>query len=477
MTQLYWHDYETFGSDPAHDRPAQFAGIRTDQELNIIGEPLVIYCKPGNDRLPQPEACLITGITPKLADEKGLIEAEFIQQIHTELATPNTCGVGYNSIRFDDEVTRYTLYRNFFDPYAREWQNQNSRWDIIDLVRMCYALRPAGLNWPRHDDGRPDFRLEALSAANEIDHGAAHDALSDVYATIGLAQLIRQRQRKLYEFLFDLRRKHKVVPLLNTQTQKPVVHTSSMYPAATGCTTVVAPITSHPNNSNGVLVFDLRYSPQALLELDVEHIRQRVFTKTEELPDGVERIPVKTVHINKCPALAPISTLTADSMQRLELDMQQITTHQQQLRSAPEIAEKLEAAFSMHDFPQITDPEKNLYGGFFNDHDRNTIAEIRKLSPQQLAKRQFAFNDPRLPELFFRYRARNWPASLTADDQRAWEEYRRGLFLTSDADGETALSRYQARLNALLTEPERNSTEINILTALQEYADNLIETR
>jgi len=42
-TTLYWHDYETFGSDPRRDRPAQFAGLRTDEELNEIGEPLVLY--------------------------------------------------------------------------------------------------------------------------------------------------------------------------------------------------------------------------------------------------------------------------------------------------------------------------------------------------------------------------------------------------------------------------------------------------
>ncbi|MEM6606721.1 MAG: exonuclease domain-containing protein, partial [Pseudomonadota bacterium] len=58
---FFWHDYETFGADPRWDRPVQFAGIRTDLDLNVINEPVELYAKPTLDYLPHPEACLITG--------------------------------------------------------------------------------------------------------------------------------------------------------------------------------------------------------------------------------------------------------------------------------------------------------------------------------------------------------------------------------------------------------------------------------
>ncbi|RLA45884.1 MAG: exodeoxyribonuclease I, partial [Gammaproteobacteria bacterium] len=199
-TTFYWHDYETFGVDPSRDRPVQFAGLRTDVDLNVIGEPLVIFARPANDFLPHPQACLVTGISPQQALAEGLPECEFIRRIHEELARPGTCSVGYNSLRFDDEVTRYTLYRNFYDPYAREWQNGNSRWDIIDMVRATCALRPAGIEWPLREDGLPSFRLEDLTSANGISHEAVHDALSDVHATIALARLVKERQPRLYDY-------------------------------------------------------------------------------------------------------------------------------------------------------------------------------------------------------------------------------------------------------------------------------------
>ncbi|MGS0729095.1 exodeoxyribonuclease I, partial [Shewanella sp. 0m-11] len=221
---LFWHDYETFGANPAKDRPSQFAGVRTDMDLNIIGEPETFYCKVANDYLPSPEAILITGITPQLANLKGMPEAEFMDKINGLFSQPKTCVVGYNSLRFDDEVSRYGFYRNFIDPYAREWQNGNSRWDIIDLVRACYAFRPEGINWPEKEDGSPSFKLEQLTVANGLSHEKAHDAMSDVYATIDMAKLIKSVQPKLFDYYFSLRQKQAVSKLIDVLEMKPLVH-------------------------------------------------------------------------------------------------------------------------------------------------------------------------------------------------------------------------------------------------------------
>ena len=304
---FFWHDYETFGTDPQRDRVCQFAGIRTDYDFNVIGEPVMAYCKLANDYLPHPEACLITGITPQLANAEGLCEAEFCDIVHNELATPNTCSLGYNSLRFDDEVTRNLLYRNFYDAYAREWQNNNSRWDMIDIVRATYALRPEGINWPVNADGVVTFRLEELTKANNISHTHAHDALADVYATIAMARLIRDSQPKLFQYLFSLRSKSAVQDLLKVGSFTPLVHISGRFPTIKHCLAIILPICVHPTNRNEVIVYDLSVDPAALLELTATEIQQRLFVANDALPEGVERIPLKTVHINKAPVLAPIS--------------------------------------------------------------------------------------------------------------------------------------------------------------------------
>lgn len=319
---LYWHDYETFGAIPSIDRPSQFAGLRTDFDLNVIGEPLVIYCQPPMDILPSPQACLITGITPQHAFKHGLSEPEFIRQIHNQLAQPRTCTVGYNSIRFDDEVTRYTLYRNFYDPYQREWQNGNSRWDIIDLLRATRALRPEGIEWPDHESGSPSFKLEHLTAANDISHASAHDALSDVTATIALAKLVKRAQPKLFDYILQNRGKVAVAKIVDTLSRKPFFHCSGMLPKENLYSAIMMPLAAHPTNKNAVICIDLSADPDALISLNKEQIKQRVFTAANDMPEGVERIPLKLVHLNKAPMVATPKVVDTVVAKRCSINLQ-----------------------------------------------------------------------------------------------------------------------------------------------------------
>ena len=347
---LYWYDYETFGIDPRVDRIAQFAGIRTDMDFNIIEKPIDIYCKATDDILPNPDACLITGITPQKTLKNGLIEVDFINRINHEFSTPNTCVVGFNSIRFDDEFTRYSLYRNLLDPYAREWQNGCSRWDIIDLVRITRALRPEGIEWPLDEDGVATNRLELITKANNISHEAAHDALSDVHATIAVAKLIKSKQPKLFNYVFEHKNKQKISQLLNLLSPQAVIHTSGMYPGDICNSTVVYPIAEHPTNKNGIIVFDLRYSPKDLIELSAEEIIERLYTPRDQLPEGVNRIPLKTVHINKCPVIAPLNTLDETSLKRIRLKTEDYLKNLQTLKNAPNLKQKLNRVFNHNNF-------------------------------------------------------------------------------------------------------------------------------
>jgi len=462
---FYWHDYETFGIDPQRDRPVQFAGLRTDADFNVIDEPLVIYCKPAADYLPNPDSCLITGITPQLAEQKGVCEAEFIGRIHQQLAQPNTCTLGYNNLRFDDEVTRNGLYRNFYDPYAREWQNGNSRWDIIDVVRAARALRPEGIQWPVNEEGRPSLRLDQLTIANGVVHETAHDALSDVYATIGIARLVKKAQPKLFQFLLQHRVKAKVLELLQLGSFKPVVHISGKYAALKNGLAVVLPICKHPTNTNGVIVYDLSIDPEPLLSLSVADIQQRLFTATDNLPEGVTRIPLKTVHINKCPVLAPVSVIKPDDTQRLAIDLALCQDNIGKIKAVNGLAEKLSAVFSGHAYSEEnSDPDLAIYsGGFFSDVDKQKMAKIRASSPEQLAKSAFSFTDPRLPEMLFRYRARNYPETLNADEQSRWNEFCMNRLKGRQAGASMTLDAYFARLQELRSNVNNNTEIINAL--------------
>ncbi|WP_266171098.1 exodeoxyribonuclease I [Dyella subtropica] len=474
MQTFFWHDYETSGADPWRDRPLQFAGIRTTMALEIVGEPVMFFGKPPREMPPHPDACMITGITPQQAERDGVNEADFAARVHEQLAAPGTCGVGYNSLRFDDEFTRQMLYRNFYEPYGREWENGNSRWDLIDLVRMCEALRPEGIAWPTREDGSPSFKLEHLAAANHLQQERAHDALSDVHALIDLARLIRVRQPRLWDWHFSLRRKQKVFELLDVVNMTPVVHVSSRYPASRHCLAIVAPLAQHPSRPGEVIVYDLSADPSTLLALDEDEIADRVFTSRADLPEGVERIPLRTVRANRAPALAPLSVLKGTDTARLQLDVERCLAHRDVLASIDGLAEKLRRVFKRAaDLPPPADPELAIYGSFLPDADKRLLADVRATPPAQLGSRAFPFRDSRYPELLFRYRARNWPETLTQEEQARWEAFRRDRLLKPTALTGLTLDDYFARVAALRGEHSHDTSKLSLLDQLQAWGDQL----
>ncbi len=474
---FYWHDYETFGIDPARDRPAQFAGVRTDADFNPIEPPLALYCRLPEDYLPNPEACLLTGITPDKVNQDGVCEAEFARRIQQVFSVPGTCALGYNSLRFDDEVTRHLLYRNFYDPYRREWDNGNSRWDLIDLARATYALRPDGIEWPFDDDGLPSFRLERLTEANGLMHDAAHDALSDVYATIELAKLIKRSQPKLFDFFWRHKGKSKAREILALGSGQPLVHVSGRYARERHCLAVVLPLCPHPDNNNAVIVYDLSIDPQPLLELSSEAIRARVFTKACDLPENVARIPLKAVHVNKCPILAPLKVLRSEDQERLNIDFETCRRHARTLLGAKTLLAKITSVFAerRQAFADNDDPETQLYsGGFISDQDRQLMASIHQLNPEALASQSLAFTDARLPELLFRYRARNYPETLSPEETLHWcRQVTQRIFKA----GAEQTSRYESWLQQLdgLDHASHSEVERGILARVRRYAQKLAE--
>jgi len=466
---FYVHDYETFGTHPALDRPAQFAGVRTDADFNIIEEPLVIYCRPADDYLPQPEAVMITGITPQLALSKGLNEAEFSAQIHQAFSVPGTCILGYNNIRFDDEVSRNIFYRNFYDPYAYSWQNGNSRWDLLDVMRACYALRPEGIIWPENEDGFPSFRLEHLTRANGVEHENAHDAMADVYATIAMAKKVKQAQPRLFDYLLEHRNKHKINALIDIPTMAPLVHVSGMFGAARGNTSWVAPIAWHPENKNAVIVCDLAGDMAPLLELDADQMRERLYTRRDDLPSGQSPLPIKLLHINKCPVLAPAKTLLPENAERLDIDRARCLQNLQTLRQNTQIREKVVALYAEAEpFTPSQNVDARLYDGFFGDADRSTMRIIQQTAPENLPALDLRFQDSRLEELLFRFRARNYPATLNDDEQRRWLAHRR------EALNAEKVQDYVLQLEAIYNLHEDDAEKTALLKALFDYGKKLV---
>lgn len=466
---FYWYDFESTGIDPRRDRPLQVAGVRTDEELNEIGEPLCIDCRLPPDVLPHPMACLVTGIGPERA-AAGLPEAEFIHLLHEQMAVPQTCSVGYNSLRYDDEMLRFSLYRNFHDPYAREWQGGNSRWDLLDGMRAAHALRPDGIVWPQQD-GFTSLRLELLTAANGIDHGQAHDALADVRATIAMARLLRSAQPRLFDYLLGLRSKHQVTTMVDLQDTRPLVHVSGRFGRERQGLGVVLPLAWHPQNKNALIVYDLASDPDLLADLSAEQLRDRLYRRSEDLTDGESRPGLKLVHINKCPFLADLKVLRGEDIDRLGLDMPVLLRNAEQLAQWRVNGEqKLHAIYqpSADANAPTDDAEAQLYDGFLSDADRRVMGLIREADGVMLGTTHWPLRDQRLVDMLPRYRARNFPESLAEAEKSRWDEYCRKRLGGELPGAALTLEGFMRAMDEALV--GREGTEADLLRRWQQYA-------
>lgn len=450
---IFWHDYETFGLSAAKDRASQFAGIRTDMDLNIIDNPVIIYCKPADDALPSPDACIVTGITPQLAQKEGLSEPEFAKIINREMSKPETVIAGFNSIRFDTEFSRNICYRNFIDPYECEWKNGNSRFDIYTLAQATHALRPDGIVWPTNETGELSFKLTDLTKANGISHESAHDAMSDVYATIALAKLIKEKQPKLYKFFFDRRLKTEAEKLL--VINEPVLHVSSTFGRENNYIAMLMPISDHPTNKNAVITWNLAYDPAPLFNQSAEELKENLFTgKLKGLV---------TVHKNKSPILAPLIIFRDVDKERLNMDTTLFFKHAEQIKQTINLWQKTAIIFGSEYDNKPTDPDLMIYAGnFFNANDKSMMTKIRAASSDGLKTLTINVNDSRIPEMLFRYKGRNFPESLSDDETAKWKE-----FCVSQLSGK--MSAYYESLSSFTEEKDRV-----IIQALRDHADSLM---
>ena len=434
---FFFYDLETSGLNQRYDRIMQFAGQRTDMELNPIGEPVNVLVKMTDDALPSPSAIMVTKITPQKTLEEGVSEAEFCRFVTEEVFTPNTIAVGFNTVRFDDEFMRATLWRNFYDPYEWEWKDGRSRWDILDVVRLTRALRPEGINWPVNEKGKATNRLELITKLNGLKHEHAHDALSDVYATIAVAKLISDKQPKIFDFLYTMRDKREIKRMINLDTKKPFVYASGRYSSDTNKTTVAVPLTAGRNGN--ILVYDLRYNLEELLSSAGP--AAAFSPAVAKAPSGVPQAAspaetnkpssffpiVKELCYNKCPAVAPLGVLeSVNGWEKIGLTLEQVQKNLNALMAHPEFAEQMRTKWeNQAEFPPAEEPEVAIYDGFLNDRDRIKVAAVRNADADKLADFHPDFDDARLPELLLHYKGRNFPSALSESEAEEWEKYRR----------------------------------------------------
>lgn len=481
-TTFYWYDFETFGLDRRSDRPAQFAGMRTDMDLNPVSAADLLYAKPAYDYLPQPESCLVTGLTPQTCEEKGVPESDFAGEIWSRFNQPGTIGIGYNTSGFDNEVARFLFWRNFLDPYSHQWRNGCSCWDLFPLVCAVWALRGKSIKWPLWKDIDPNrdngtdvcFKLEHLTKANGLVHSHAHDALSDVEATVGLASLIRQTEPKLWQWALANRTKEAVRAAVE---KGPVVWLSPKFGQKTGFMRVAAQIPIAGSRSNEALMWDLSVDPSIVSEMSDEDFKSRFFSRRDELPEGIEPLPIYRLAMNASPFVCSnLKVIPLERQERFGVNAQKIVEHWNRFRElGAMIGERIGKLAGDREKPAPSDVAFGLYdGGFASRHDAEMMAQVRRMTPERLAQGGIEFDDDRFETLLLRYRARNWPETLSAEERRLWTDFCRGRLIEARDDAMTVTD-YFNEIDRLQEDCWEDDAKQSVLEALYEWGERMGE--
>ncbi|QJC30092.1 exodeoxyribonuclease I [Enterobacteriaceae endosymbiont of Plateumaris sericea] len=461
-SNFLFYDYETFGLNPSIDRIAQFACVRTNINFDIIEKPIILYCKIPIDYFPNPESIIIHNISPQIVNTKGILECNLAKKINKIFSKYNTCIVGYNNIAFDDEFSRNLFYRNFYDPYNWYWKNNNSRWDILNLVRACCVLRPDGLNWPKINN-IPVFNLEKIANINNIKlYYKSHDALSDVYATIAIAKLIKKKQLSLFNYFFKNRQKKEILKIIHLSNIKPLIYISSVYKNSNNNIGCIVPLFWSFKNKNILITFDLINDINRFINLNWQ----------KNILNNNFLIYIKFININNSPLLLPINILKSNDIKRLNFNLiyyqkNFLNFKKYFLKIKNIIFSCLIKFYNNNMNYDINNVDTQLYKNFFGYSDLQNFKKLHKTPINKL--KQFIFNDYRANELLFRYRARNFPEILNDLEKNKWNLYIKNIF------NKNYILNYINQIEILLNKYKNCEEQKTILNDLLKYFKIIIK--
>jgi exodeoxyribonuclease-1 len=476
--QILWYDYETSGRDAAADRPIQLGWQITDPGMEPVADADSLLVRLPDDVLPSPGAMLVHQILPEIHQCEGISEADLANHLE-QLIAPRTLVAGYNSRGFDDKFTQHVFYRCLRDPYAWQYADGRGRFDLYPVVLAYFVLEPDAIRWPEDHDGRPRFKLDRIGPLNQLDQGLkrAHDASADVAVTARLAKQLALHDPDLFASCLKRIDKHFVTDQIRADGRSEGL--LEITPFAGWDQGFVRDLWIPfrlSERSNDYVAFDLNHDPQEVMAGLIQLVESNTSDRTE-LRKQASELGLQTVRINAQPMLFRRRTLDPDVKARLDAFGRDEVRQNQHLdvwhhiQESPAFKQLYQLAVQVLAEPQQVMPDDvdfALYsGGFLSAHDKDLLASLPLMDPEGLSQWTRSFDDPRYEELLFRYRARNFPRSLTQGEWKRWQKIRRDK-LMGIHQLNTRASRIQ---DELLEISQRTDIEPHQIEQLQQFVN------
>lgn len=412
-----FYDLETTGISPAYDQPLQFAAILTDESF-VEKQRVNLRCRLAPHILPSPQALIVTGIKPdQLTDPSLPSLIEFSQKVValTEQWAP-AIWVGYNTLKFDEEVLRQTFYQNLSPSVYATQFNGNSRFDILPAVYAARVKDPSVLNWPDDKGGRVSFKLDRLAPANGFEAHNAHDALGDVEATIHIARRIADRKPSLWAEL--LSNAHKAEVHAKLETFKPAELILRFGGGEPRAYTGVFCGYSQENDTQA-----------AFFDLDAADPSELLTASDDALFAAVDSSPkiIRGMSTNKAPALMTVTEPSPEHQRRAAV-----------IADAPDFRRRVGETMAARFDDDLSAPpkpvEEQIYGELYSNSDKSLLGEFQHANWPRRHEIVSSLSDRRLRQLGNRLVAFYSAELLTAEELSRYQEYLREKWIPSSEE-------------------------------------------
>ena len=365
-----FYDFETTGRSGTWDQIIQVGAVLVNSEFQELDR-FEAKCSLRPGLVPEPGALLVNKTTPDMLRKTNLSHYGLVEQmLQTFKKWTPALFIGYNSIGFDEEFLRKTLFKTLNDPYLTQFDG-NKRGDILGLIRTAHLYYPDCIKTPTSDKGNAVFKLDQLAPMNGIEHGNAHDAIGDVLATIGIAKIIADKAPAVWKSSLMTTSKVEV----NTIVQNEKLFCFNEYFYGKARPYVVTFLCFHPKY-NWPQCFDLKEDPQTYFTMNMEDLKLAM-KKSPKI--------IRSVKNNKHPVIMnPKFGENFDGYK--QLGMKKLMERAEMLHGTEEFKKKVsrileEEAQEKDDLDSQLDiqAEESIYsGGFASDQDKSTMKEFHQ---------------------------------------------------------------------------------------------------
>lgn len=456
-----FYDYETSGLSRSFDQVFSFGAVVTDENFNLIEDPIELHCRPRPDILPSPKAMLVNRLDLEMLSSNGLTEYEFARRIHDVFTKEtNTCIFGYNSKKFDDSFTEFLFYRNLLPPYEWRFRNGNSSADLIELFRFAHSFGRLGGLSCLDENNRLSFKLEDLAKRNLTDISIAHDALSDAMTTQRLCKELKSRSTKLFEFGLGMRSFNRANEELVKRKQ--FLHSDVSYGAEKNNLALLTFIANHPHIPKRVIAWRLDKDPREVFALSIDDLKA-----DRKLRFDAGFVELK---VNRGPMIVAHNEAFSSQLigfDHAEDNFQFVTEN---LESLQEIASQVNSS----SYSPSEDVDNALYdSSFFDEFDANQ----RYISDFHEAPNSFnlgKFTNSRFTKLGLRIRARNMPEHLTETQKVRFKQFVADRLSSENSLGWRTAKEFYEEIAEIKELENIASDDLEIIDKLCDYAKTIL---